>query len=59
MPRLLPAVQRMVVAGFSVATVVLAGCSDSTSSPNRAISPDDAPEHVSKRQEDDRVIRAQ
>ena len=42
MPRLLPAVQRLAVAGFSVATVVLAGCSDSTSSPNRAISPEAA-----------------
>jgi len=42
MPRLLPAVQRMAVAGFSVATLVLTACSESTSSPNRAISPDDA-----------------
>ena len=42
MPRLLPAFQRMAVAGFSIATVVLAGCSDSTSSPDRAISPEAA-----------------
>jgi hypothetical protein len=42
MPRLLPAIHRGAVAGLATAAFVLAGCSDSTSSPTRAISPDGA-----------------
>jgi len=42
MPRFFSAFQRIAVAGTATATIVLAGCSDSTSSPNRAISSDAA-----------------
>jgi len=42
MPRFFSAFQRIAVAGTATATFVLAGCSDSTSSPNRAISSDGA-----------------
>ena len=37
MPRLFTAMHRVAAAGAAAATFVLAGCSDSTSSPSRAI----------------------
>ena len=40
MPRLLTAAHRVAIIGAAATTVVLAGCSESTSSPTRAISPD-------------------
>lgn len=40
MSRFSPVLHRVAVAGAAAATFVLAGCSESTSSPNRAISPD-------------------
>lgn len=42
MPRLFPAVQRAAVVGTAATAFVLAGCSDSTSSPSRVSAPDAA-----------------
>jgi len=42
MPRMFPTIHRIAVASAATASLVLAGCSDSASSPNRAIAPDAA-----------------